>query len=327
MHNCLYPKHIFIRENVDCPDKVNNYQSADVCFIDLEKCKYRPLSPLAMFRDLESLARRSAGWTQADRMRFLLAYLGIDRMDSFAKNIWRKLEGRIGNRHGIVSGEEIDSDPRSKSDRMEYRKRIKQSDSSAKQYQHRKPKKHHMEMALVKRAMARLPRQSSVLDIPCGAGRITIMLERLGFNCAGADIGDGVIDAARSAVRLAGLDAPVEKQDLEQMSYADQSFDAIVCFRMFHHFPSPDIRRRAVSELCRVAKNYVLISYFSPYSITSVKRKIREGLGGKRSRQNATPLREVTGYFSEQGFTLENNLAQMPFVHTLHIATFRRIIL
>ncbi len=118
MHNCLYPKHIFIRSNIDCSVGVNNRQSVDVCFIDLEKCKYRPLSRMAMFRDLESLVRRSAGWTRTDRIRFLLAYLGSDRMDSSAKNIWRKLERKIGKRRGIVNGEEINSNAQNNTDRL-----------------------------------------------------------------------------------------------------------------------------------------------------------------------------------------------------------------
>lgn len=219
----------------------------------------------------------------------------------------------------------IDTDARESTDCCRYRERIKQSQISAKRYQYRKPRKHRAELRLVKRAMLGLSRQNTVLDIPCGAGRVTILLQGMGYTCEGADIGVGAVESARRAIQQAGFNAQVEKQDLEKMSYTDRSFDTIICFRVFHHFPSPDIRRRVISELCRVARRNVMISYFSPYSYTSIRRKIRMILGGKRSRQHATPLSELSGYFSEQGFILERNLARTPFIHTLHLAVFRRI--
>jgi hypothetical protein len=79
-----------------------------------------------------------------------------------------------------------------------------------------------------------------------------------------------------------------------------------------------------VTELCRVARQYVALSYFSPASVTSVKRQIRAAIGGRRSDKHPTPLSEVQGYFTKAGFRLVKDFAQMPLIHTLHLAVFER---
>ena len=83
-----------------------------------------------------------------------------------------------------------------------YRSRIKNDPASAEAYKHRKSAKHRAELALVRRAFADIPKSVTVLDIPCGAGRLTIMLEKLGYRCTGAEIGDAMIEVARQEVVL-----------------------------------------------------------------------------------------------------------------------------
>jgi ubiquinone/menaquinone biosynthesis C-methylase UbiE len=128
----------------------------------------------------------------------------------------------------------------------------------------------------------------------------------------------------RENVAKQGLSCRVEQQDVEKLTYADRSFPAVISFRLFHHFPNPEIRQRAVTELCRVADQYVALSYFSPVSVTSFKRKVRVAMGGRASDKHPTSLREVRGYFARAGFRLVKDFAQLPVVHTLHLAVFQR---
>lgn len=206
-----------------------------------------------------------------------------------------------------------------------YRNRIKTSAEKGEKYKRRKQHKHAAELALVERAFAIIPQSGSVLDIPCGAGRMTVLLARKGYDCTGAEVADTMVSITREVIASEGLSCPIDKQDIEAMGYPNGHFGTILCFRLFHHFPNPNVRRRVVTELCRVAKDYVAISYLSTFAITSIKRRIRVALGGKKSVQHATSLSEVEGYFREQGFELVKDFAQMPFIHTLHLAVFRRI--
>jgi cyclopropane fatty-acyl-phospholipid synthase-like methyltransferase len=193
----------------------------------------------------------------------------------------------------------------------------------ASQYQKRKASKDRAEMELVGRAFKLIPR-GRVLDAPCGGGRVSLLLAKRGYQMTSADLSDSMIRIARESMRDAGLDIPVEQQDVERLTYGDRSFDAVVCFRLFHHFPNAEIRQRAVRELCRVADRFVAVSYFSPYSFTSVQRRLRALRGGRKSHKHQTTLNEVKGYFDQAGFRLVKNFARCQFIHTLHMAVFER---
>ncbi|GMQ91616.1 MAG: lipopolysaccharide kinase InaA family protein [Gammaproteobacteria bacterium] len=82
-HNCLYPKHIFIKQQEN---------GIDVRLIDLEKTKRRWRRMSACLRDLDTLNRHSPQWSRTDRLRFLLAYMGQTNMDKGAKTLWRRLD-------------------------------------------------------------------------------------------------------------------------------------------------------------------------------------------------------------------------------------------
>jgi len=205
-----------------------------------------------------------------------------------------------------------------------YRGRTKYTQDAAEKYQVRKEGKNRAEMRLVDKAFAFIPKDARVLDVPCGGGRVTIHLSKRGYRVSSGDLSDAMLAIAREAVARADLKCEVERQDIEKLSYPDQAFEAIISFRLFHHFPNVEIRQRAVKELCRVAKYWVAISYFSPASVTSIKRKLRAAMGGRRSEKHPTSLAEVKGYFEKCGFRLVKDFAQLPLVHTLHLALFQR---
>ncbi|WP_457673156.1 lipopolysaccharide kinase InaA family protein [Thiolapillus sp.] len=79
-HNALHAKHIFIHP-VKCR----------ACLIDLEKMRPRLTRRQAMLRDLDSSNRHTFHLSRGDRLRFLLQYLGKERFDGEARDLWRTL--------------------------------------------------------------------------------------------------------------------------------------------------------------------------------------------------------------------------------------------
>jgi len=205
-----------------------------------------------------------------------------------------------------------------------YQGRVKYTEAAAKRYQVRKTGKHLAEMKLVDRACSLIPKTHRVLDVPCGGGRVTVHLGLQGYKMASADLSDAMLAITRENVAKNGLKGTVEKQDIEKLTYADQHFDSLISFRLFHHFPTPEIRQRAVSELCRITKHYVALSYFSSASVTLLKRSLRAALGKGKSDKHHTPLSEVKSYFAKAGFRLVKDFARTPLIHTLHVAVFER---
>ena len=205
-----------------------------------------------------------------------------------------------------------------------YRGRVKYNEKTARRYQVRKEGKHLAEMRLVDRAFKLIPKSHRILDLPCGGGRVTVHLAKQGYDLSSADLSEAMLAITRENVASNGFKCPVERQDIEKLTYGDGAFDTVISFRLFHHFPNPAIRQRAVSELCRVAKHFVVLSYFSPASVTSVKRSLRAAVGGRKSDKHPTSLSEVRGYFAKAGFRLVKDFARVPIIHTLHLAVFER---
>lgn len=82
-HNCLYPKHIFVRR------KDTKWE---IRLIDLEKLRRKVFKRQVMLRDLSCLTRHAPEtWSLTDRMRFLKTYLNENRLSARAKNLWRQI--------------------------------------------------------------------------------------------------------------------------------------------------------------------------------------------------------------------------------------------
>src|SRR5690348_10958931 len=120
----------------------------------------------------------------------------------------------------------------------EARFKYDQNNQAVEYYQGRHLKKHMAELQLIDRAFALVPKQHRVLDLPCGGGRISIHLGQQGYQMAAADLSESMRTLAQKNMADAQLSCSIESQDIERLTYEAQSFDTIVCFRLFHHFPN-----------------------------------------------------------------------------------------
>jgi tRNA A-37 threonylcarbamoyl transferase component Bud32 len=85
-HNCLYPKHIFVRPQGD---------SWEVRLIDLEKLRYKLFKRQAIYRDLSSLTRHLPdSWSLSHRMRFFKAYVNEAHLSPQSKKLWRSIASK-----------------------------------------------------------------------------------------------------------------------------------------------------------------------------------------------------------------------------------------
>lgn len=92
VHNALHPKHVFLA--------IDDAGMVQMRLIDLEKMRRQPWVARAALRDLDSLNRRSRGWSRTDRLRFLLRYLGQPRLDAAGRRLWAGLVTRARKKGG-----------------------------------------------------------------------------------------------------------------------------------------------------------------------------------------------------------------------------------
>lgn len=205
--------------------------------------------------------------------------------------------------------------------------RVKADALSAELYTHRRPEKHRAEMAMVAAAFTLIPADAvrSALDAPCGVGRMSLWLAQQGFDVTAVDLGDAAVEYTREALQDAGFDANVSTGNLFALDYADSQFDVTLCFRLLHHFEDADLQQKLIAELCRVSSKYVVISYFSPYSVTTLKRRLRKRFTGKAMKQNPTRPELLRQYFAAQGFGQVGKVRRSPLLHSLQLAVFARV--
>lgn len=209
------------------------------------------------------------------------------------------------------------------SDQISYA-RVKSDVESADSYSKRNQRKHEQEMQMIAQAMGMTKGVRTVLDAPCGVGRATIWMAQQGFQVTGIDLGEAALALAARLLEDEGLQASLASHDIFALPYADKAFDATLCFRLLHHFESPELRTRLIREVCRVSGKYVLMSRISPLSVTSLRRRVRLLLTGKPIKQYPVSASQMHAEFAAAGFVPVGSAGRFALFHSLQLQVYSR---
>ena len=130
------------------------------------------------------------------------------------------------------------------------------------------------ERQLIARLMGSQGRVKTMLELPCGGGRLSPSFAPWTEFLIQADTGWGqllhanqrpALPTPRLLMSASGFHVP----------FRDASLDAIACIRLNHHLPTTMERHRLLHELLRVAKRYVVMSFFDHDSVKNRVRKLR----------------------------------------------------
>ncbi len=160
----------------------------------------------------------------------------------------------------------------------------------------------------VTRAMKGIPAGSSVLDMPCGTGRITEHLLDLGYEVSGADISQDMMKIAREKIgthpNLKGL----HRVDAEDTKLPAESFDCVTSVRLMGHLPR-EVKVRVVREMSRLSRKHLVIAFYVTSGLRSMKWFLKYG---KLQSRNPTwyPIteRDLGRLFEECGLSVEMRL-------------------
>lgn len=192
-------------------------------------------------------------------------------------------------------------------------------DGKSTAYAERNPRRAARELDLLARVWPGRPGET-VLDLPCGAGRLLPLLEqRFAHRVVHADGALAMLAQARARTARA---VPAVQGDAMAMPFAAGAVDGVVMFRFLHHLPA-DARRRAIAEACRTARRFVVASFFHPCSAHHLQRCLRR-LSGRAPTRFAVGLRELAREFAANGFVRHRAAAELPFARDLWVASFVR---
>jgi 2-polyprenyl-3-methyl-5-hydroxy-6-metoxy-1,4-benzoquinol methylase len=197
----------------------------------------------------------------------------------------------------------------------EYSKNMYEAPGEALRYdrKHRSRKRDNLEEGCIAQGLSRVPKESLVFDLPCGTGKLTWFIRKMGYRVCAADYSESMLDVAtqrypdESGESLEGnSDVWFEKQDITAITHPDDAFDATVCNRLLHHFPNPDTRRIMLTELARVTKGPIVVSFFCSASLSAVRFKLKMKLKRlKPERRIPIPLAEFVADVKASGLKVD----------------------
>jgi ubiquinone/menaquinone biosynthesis C-methylase UbiE len=155
------------------------------------------------------------------------------------------------------------------------------------------------ERALLVRYFDALGPCETILDLPCGHGRLADFLKERCRLLIEADYSSTMVELnrrdhgeqGRHYMRASALEIPLH----------DRAVDCVVSFRLSHHLESEVLRERHLRELFRVAKKAVIVTWFSATSLKNLLREVRVRFGSKK-RKNVLRNDRVRAVAAAAGF-------------------------
>ena len=113
----------------------------------------------------------------------------------------------------------------------------------------------------------------NALDVACGKGRVSRMLNQRGLKTISLDISQEMLDIGYER----GIIANPQREDGENLSFDDNSFDVVTCINALVHFPNPE---KAISEAYRVLREngVYLCTTSNPYDLGYLPRIVSKGI-------------------------------------------------
>jgi ubiquinone/menaquinone biosynthesis C-methylase UbiE len=146
-----------------------------------------------------------------------------------------------------------------------------------------------------------LPVGASVVDLGCGSGAFTNILQRRGYRCSGVDLSSKLIAIARAKFS----DIEFVEGDIENLPFADASFDGVMFSGVLHHLPELS---RCAAEAFRILRPGGRFVAFDPNRMNPFMYLYRDRTSPFYSSvgvtQNERPVLagEITKIFQSAGF-------------------------
>ena len=103
----------------------------------------------------------------------------------------------------------------------------------------------------------------TVLDLPCGTGRMLNVYRKGGFMVTGCDISEEML--AHSRRRFEDDQCfRFQTANAEALPFEDNAFDYLVSFRFVPHLPRK-IRRKVLAEMVRVTRRTLAVNFYFNY--------------------------------------------------------------
>jgi ubiquinone/menaquinone biosynthesis C-methylase UbiE len=138
----------------------------------------------------------------------------------------------------------------------------------------------YFERRAIRRALAiTAVHDATVLDVPCGAGRLTPLLAPVSSLLVSCDYSPAMLRQFRRA-----HSRPCFVGSAFDLPFADRAFDVVFSARLSHHIASDERRADYLREVMRISGRWVIATVFDRDSLKNRVREISRRWSGKRSK-------------------------------------------
>ncbi|OFW08535.1 MAG: hypothetical protein A3H96_15210 [Acidobacteria bacterium RIFCSPLOWO2_02_FULL_67_36] len=158
----------------------------------------------------------------------------------------------------------------------------------------------------------------TILDVGTGTGRAAIALAARGARVTAVDASAEMLAVAERRARDGHVAVTFARGDVHGLTFAAQSFDAVVCLRVLMHTPD---WRRSLAELCRVARERVVFDYpalASAAALQAIARRIVHAFGARVEAYRVFSDREIRSALRESGFRVAGSHRQFVLPIAFH---------
>jgi len=117
-----------------------------------------------------------------------------------------------------------------------------------------------LEERIIAKALGKYALGTQALDAACGTGRVTLLLQKLGFAVVGCDISASMMNVARRKVNENARVPSFVQADARRLPYRDSSFDIVSCIGLVMHLDNTP-RVEVLRELGRVSRGAVIVQF------------------------------------------------------------------
>jgi len=181
------------------------------------------------------------------------------------------------------------------------------------------------EKRILRKILYRIGKEDAlVLDVPCGYGRFSPLLWERGLSLVSSDLSYHMVKRARKrdeeSVRISGVVA----DGILGLPFKQEVFDFILSMRFFHHLHQEEKRKAVLGEFSRVAKEWVILSYYQINPLHVFQRKLRRRIKKSKTRIKMLSREEFEREVEEVGFKIVHVFALFKGIHSQHIALLQK---
>ena len=138
-----------------------------------------------------------------------------------------------------------------------------------------------LEQRVVKRCFAAVPSGATIVDVPCGTGRLADALLAAGYRVHGLDISAAMLEVATDKLARYGNRFSWEVGDVKAAAAIERpAYDAALCARVLMHF-TLDEQVEFLTAVAKLSSRFVVINHSLDSAYQRFRRRLKRLLGDR----------------------------------------------